>query len=121
MPALRTLLAGAALLGALVPATALAAPSASFDVSPAQPHQGETVTLTSTSTSDAAIFDWSWDLDGDGTYGDAKGESTTTTFTAAGDHEVGLQVTDSNKQTATTRKTVTVLLPKPQFAVSNQT
>jgi CSLREA domain-containing protein len=120
MPVLRTLLVGAALLGAGAPA-ALAAPTASFDVSPAQPHPGETVTLTSTSSSSAQIFDWSWDLDGDGNYGDAKGEVVTTSFDSAGDRELGLQVTDSNKETATARKTIKVLLPEPPFAVSNQT
>jgi PKD repeat protein len=121
MPALRILLVGAALLGAASPAAALAAPTASFEVSPAEPHPGETVTLTSTSTSSAQIIDWSWDLDGDGTYGDAKGEVVTTSFDSVGDHTVGLQVTDSNKQTASTQKVVTVVLPPPPFGVSNQT
>ena len=120
MPALRILLVGAALLGAASPATAIAAPTASFDVSPPQPHTGETVTLSSTSTSSAQIIDQSWDLDGDGNYGDAKGATATTSFDKTGDHVVGLQVTDSNKESASTQKTVTVVLPPPPFAVSNQ-
>ena len=120
MPALRILLAGAALLGAAAPATALAAPTASFDVSPAQPHPGETVTLTSTSTSSAQITESSWDLDGDGSFGDAKGNVATTSFSSTGEHLVGLQVTDSNKETASTQRTVTVVLPPPPFTVSDQ-
>src|SRR4051794_37813931 len=117
MPALRTLLVGAALLSATAVAApaALAAPTASFDVSPPQPHPGETVTLTSTSWSNASIIESSWDLDGDGNYGDAKGDTTTTSFGSAGDHVVGLQVTDSNKETSSTQKTVTVVLPPPPF------
>lgn len=123
MPVLRVLLAAAALLGAtaVAPPAALAAPKASFDVSPEQPRPGETVTLTSTSTSSGQIIESSWDLDGDGKYGDAKGETTTTSFDSAGDHLVGLQVTDSNKETSSTQKTVTVVLPAPPFKVSNQT
>lgn len=121
MPTLRILLVGVALFSAGAPATALAAPTASFDVSPAQPHPGETVTLTSTSTSSAQIIESSWDLDGDGAYGDAKGDVATTSFDSTGDHVVGLQVTDSNKESASTQKTVTVVLPPPPFAVSSQT
>lgn len=86
----------------------------SFSWSPATPNQGETVTFTSTATVEGATFkDLSWDLNGDRKFNDAKGPTVTTTFAEAGDHQVGLRVTDSSGNRDTSFNTVSVSAPPP--------
>jgi glucose/arabinose dehydrogenase/chitodextrinase len=44
---------------------------------------------------------YAWDLDGDGAFDDSTAQKPTYTYTAAGDYQVGLRVTDSNGATDT--------------------
>jgi len=84
-------------------------PSASLTVSPTNPVVGQTVTLTgSGSDAGGTIASYGWDFTGVGTYTSASGPTVTTTFATAGAHTVGLQVTDSDAQTATAEQTITV-------------
>jgi large repetitive protein len=85
-------------------------PVAGFDVAPAAPVAGQTVTLTSTA-SDADgpgdITTTKWDLDGDGAFDDATGP-TATFFTTAGSHKVGQRVVDKAGAGARLVKTIVV-------------
>jgi uncharacterized delta-60 repeat protein len=84
-------------------------PSASLSVSPTNPVVGQTVTLTgSGSDAGGTIASYGWDFTGVGTYTSASGPTVSTTFATAGPHTVGLQVTDSDGQTATAEQTITV-------------
>ena len=90
------------------------APTASFNWSPASPETGQAVTFTSTSRAGSAtIKTYSWDLNGDNTYGDATGQSATTSFATTGGKTVRLKVTDNNDLTDTVTNTVTVVAPPP--------
>ena len=71
--------------GAFSRARRLAAerPSASFDVTPANPRAGEPIQLTSSSCDpDGRLWSQDWDLDGDGVYGDATGATASAIFAA---------------------------------------
>jgi len=84
-------------------------PVAGFTVSPTNPFVGQTVTLTgSGSDAGGTIAGYGWDFTGVGTYTSASGPAVTTSFATAGPHTVGLQVTDSDGQTATAEQTITV-------------
>ena len=73
------------------------APTARFASSPAEPFVDEAVTLDGSASTDpdGTIVAYDWDLDGNGTF-EHVGTShvTTTSFPAAGEHVVGLRVTD---------------------------
>jgi uncharacterized delta-60 repeat protein len=73
-----------------------APPTAAFTFAPTAPVVGETVDLdgSGSTDSDGTVASYAWDLDDDGEHDDATGAVTTTTFTTAGDHTVGLLVTD---------------------------
>jgi hypothetical protein len=89
-------------------------PSASLTVSPASPFVGQTVTLAgSGSDAGGTIAGYGWDFTGVGTYTSASGPTVTTSFTTAGPHTVGLQVIDSDGQTATAEQTITVSSAPP--------
>ena len=95
------------------------APTASFDVSPAEPQTHREATFTSTSSdADGEIARSEWDLDNDGEFDDATGESAARTFSTTGDHTVGLRVTDSSGETATAERTFTVTNPAPTVSIS---
>jgi large repetitive protein len=126
----RTLAFACALLvcGVTLPAIAGAdadptKPSASFTFAPDSPATGEAVIFTSTSTPGllgGAIETEAWDLDNDGNFNDATGSQVETSFPTAGDHTVGLQVTDSNGASEVASATVTVRNrpPAASFSVS---
>ena len=84
-------------------------PIADFDVTPAQPDKDiEAVFNGSLSVDgDGTIVSYEWDWTTDGTY-DATGETANHTFTARGDYNVTLRVTDDDGAINTTTKTVTV-------------
>ncbi len=88
------------------------APTASFEASPNPANVGQSVTLdgSASSSPNGAVTKYEWDLDGNGTYETSSGAtaSTTATFSTPGSQTVGLRVTDSAAQTATTTRTVTV-------------
>ena len=88
-------------------------PTASFTVNPAKPVSGQSVTLDGSSSTGPVnpIVDYKWDLTGSGNYSVDTGSTPTktTSFSSAGFHTVGLQVTDSKGVTATTTQIITVL------------
>src|SRR4051794_34730001 len=85
----------------------------SFTWSPESPTAGAQVTFTSTSTSGGSITSYDWDLNGDRKYDDATGPTATYTFADAGDHQVGLRVTDNTGARAESFSTVSVAPPPP--------
>jgi PKD repeat protein len=87
-----------------------AVPAAGFAWSPAAPLAGQFVELVSTSADAEGPLALSWDVDGDGRFGDASGAKVRQAF-AAGSHDVGLRVTDSDGAVSTIRKRVVVLAP----------
>lgn len=103
------------------PAAALAAeqaPDASFSFSPEDPRAGQEVRFESSSCDpDGRLVSEAWDLDGDGAFDDAQGPVATRTFTGAGGHSVGLEVTAAGGATDQSRRTVVVdtvyALPRP--------
>jgi PKD domain len=108
---------------ALFPAPARAAemPSASFDLTPANPRAGQPIQLTSSSCDpDGRLWSQDWDLDGDGVYGDATGSTASATFASPGSHVIGLQVMSANGDIATQLSTVVVdaanAPPRPEQA-----
>ena len=88
-------------------------PTASFTVDPAKPVANQQVTLDASGSVGTAhpIVDYKWDLSGTGNYTLDTGTTptTTTSFPAAGNYTVGLEVTDSAGNTGTTQVTITVL------------
>jgi PKD repeat protein len=103
------------------PAAALAAdqlPDADFSFSPDDPRAGQQVRFESSSCDpDGRLLREAWDLDGDGAFDDALGPVATRTFTAAGSHSIGLEVTAAGGATDQRRRTVMVdteyALPRP--------
>jgi len=59
---------------------------------------------------DGSIVKYEWDLDGNGSYETNTGSTATTisSYSSAGEYQVGLRVTDNSGGTATTTRTVTV-------------
>jgi PKD domain len=90
------------------PPPASAAPAASFEWFPAQPHTGEAVVLTSTSTDpDSALSAFAWDLTGTGAF-DHSGAALSTSFARPGAHVVRLRVTDARGLSSVASETITV-------------
>jgi PKD repeat protein len=88
-------------------------PSASFGYLPSQPSADELVSFFSTaSDADSPIASQWWDLDGDGGYDDASGETASRSY-PAGNHNVGLVVTDSEGESAFFVQTIQVTTPAP--------
>jgi hypothetical protein len=86
----------------------------SFTWSPQSPTTADQVAFTSTSTlQGATITNYSWDLNGDRKFDDATGASVPYNFAEAGDHQVGLRVTDNTGTRATSFNTVAVASPPP--------
>jgi hypothetical protein len=88
-------------------------PTASFTATPTTTSAGQNVTLNgsgSLAAGSATITDYKWDLDGSGKYATDSGSTPTLThaFSTPGTVTVGLEVTDSNGQTATTTRTIVV-------------
>src|SRR4051812_42511844 len=84
-------------------------PTASFDVTPANPRAGDQIILTSSSCDpDGRVWSEDWDLDGDGFYGDATGRTASATFPGPGPHVVGLQVTSASGEVSTRLRTIIV-------------
>ncbi len=85
------------------------APSASFDLAPAAPLTGESVTFTSTSSDpDGSIAGQAWDLDNDGSFDDGTGSSASQSFPTSGTKTVRLRVTDNDGLTGVATRTVSV-------------
>jgi PKD repeat protein len=89
-------------------------PVATFDVAPAAPQTGQTVTFSSTASDPDGVADLgtiSWDLNGDGTFGDATGATAKAVFLSAGTYTVGERVTDKGGAATTSTKAITVAGP----------
>ena len=74
---------------------------------------GETATVQGlASDPDGAITRYEFDLDGDGTYETDRGSNSSVTLplTTAGDREVGVRVTDADGDTATSRRSLSVIV-----------
>jgi hypothetical protein len=103
--------------------TVLPAPKPSFTVNPTQAKAGDPISLdASATTSDQKIVDFAWDLDGNGTFEKDGGSSSAmaTSFRTAGDHKLGLKVTDAAGVSATTTRTVTVIAAPAATTVNTQ-
>jgi uncharacterized delta-60 repeat protein len=87
-----------------------APPTAMFTFAPIAPVVGEPVDLDGSGSvdSDGTVASHAWDLDDDGDYDDAAGATTTTAFTTAGEHTVGLLVTDGAGVQGTAAAVITV-------------
>jgi len=64
---------------------------------------------SNSSDPDGDMLTYEWDLDNDGLYDDASGVTATTSFNQAGDHVIGLRVTDEGGLSDADTATVTVL------------
>ncbi len=92
-----------------------APPTASFNVAPASPFDGDSVTFSSTSGDpDGPLTGIQWDLDADGQYDDASGPVVSRAY-AAGARIVRLLVTDSRGATATAERRFDVLRRPPRL------
>jgi PKD repeat protein len=89
-------------------------PEAGFDIAPAAPVTGETVTFTSTSTpSHGSLTALDWDLDGDGAFDDGSGPSAARSYAVAGTYPVGLRVEQANGKASVAFADVTVAAAPP--------
>jgi hypothetical protein len=89
-------------------------PVAGFDLAPAAPTTGATVTFTSTASDPDGAGDpisVSWDLNGDGTYADGAGATAKAVFLAAGTYTIGQRVIDGGGAVKVATKTMTVAGP----------
>jgi PKD repeat protein len=93
-------------------------PAAAITYAPLSPMSGDSVTLASTSADpDGPLVSQEWDLDGDGAFDDRSGPTASVTFSAAGDHQIGLRVTDRDGAASATAVTIAVQEP-PVHALS---
>jgi hypothetical protein len=95
------------------------APTARFTAVPAEPFVGQAVRLDGSGSTDpnGRIVAYDWDLDGDGTYERPGTEpDLETSFATAGEHVVGLRVTDDEGLVSAERGSVTVRLNTPPRA-----
>lgn len=89
-------------------------PAPGFDVAPAAPETGQTVTFTSTATDADGAGDLaatSWDLNGDGTFGDATGPTAHAVFLSAGTYNIAEKVTDKGGASRVATKQLVVAGP----------
>ena len=87
-------------------------PSASFTVSPSPVSVNQSVSLDASGTNDDAAIansSYEWDLDGDGQYDDATGQQLSYSFPTSGLKTIGLRVTDSDNESDTASRSVTVV------------
>ncbi|HEX5713921.1 MAG TPA: PKD domain-containing protein [Solirubrobacterales bacterium] len=96
------------------------APNASFTVSPNPVKTSTTVTFNGAASSDpnGTIAKYEWDLDGNGSYETNSGTkaSTTRTYSAEGEYQVRLKVTDNGGATDFAVRTLTVINNQPPSA-----
>jgi PGF-CTERM protein len=98
-------------------------PQASFVVSPESPEAGTTVLFDASGATDpdGTIRSYDWNLTGDGS-ADKTGTTVSHTYTAAGEYDVTLTVTDDDGATNATSTTVSVVEsntgPQPSVSVS---
>ncbi len=87
-------------------------PTASFSFSPLAPVVGEATTFNASASKDpdGTIAKYEWDLDGNGSFETNTGSTPTAnrTYTAAGDVNVSVKVTDNGGKSATATKTISV-------------
>jgi YD repeat-containing protein len=87
-------------------------PQASFTATPNPVTTNAQVSFNGSASSDpdGSIVKYEWDLDGNGTYETNTGSTATTTssYSSAGEYQVGLRVTDNGGATGTTTRIVTV-------------
>ncbi|MEN3283116.1 MAG: hypothetical protein V7607_4256 [Solirubrobacteraceae bacterium] len=109
----------------LDPAGSNQPPVSSFTASPTTVHSNQTVTFDGSDSddSDGTVVKYEWDLNGDGTYETNTGTTpvATKSYTAEGDVDVRLRVTDNGGATDFSVKTVTVIdnqPPRASFTVS---
>jgi PKD repeat protein len=104
----------------LDPAGSNQPPVASFDASPTTVHSNQTVTFdgSDSTDSDGTVVKYEWDLDGNGTYetDTATNPVATKSYTAEGNVDVHLRVTDNGGATDFTTRTVTVIDNQPPTA-----
>jgi PKD repeat protein len=92
-----------------------APPTASFNIAPANPFEGDAVTFSSTSGDpDGPLTGHQWDLDGDGQYDDASGAVVSQAF-FAGSHTVRLRVIDSRGAAATAERRINAIKRPPKL------
>jgi hypothetical protein len=85
-------------------------PTASFTISPTAPVVNQPVLFTSTSSDpDGTLKEQVWDLNGDGSYDNGSGPTALRTFTDAGEHVIGIRVTDNAGLVSFYSRTLTVL------------
>ena len=95
------------------------APTARFAFSPSAPVVGQLVTLDGSSSLDpnGQIVRYDWDLDGNGTHErEDAGPLTTMVFEDAGEHVVGLRVTDDEGMISANVRSVVVTENRPPTA-----
>ena len=87
-------------------------PSASFTVNPSPVSVNQSVSLDASGTNDDAAIansSYEWDLDNDGQYDDATGQQLSYSFSTSGLKTIGLRVTDSDNESDTASRSVTVV------------
>jgi uncharacterized delta-60 repeat protein len=90
--------------GATLDVAADRPPGAAIIEPPAQPQAGKAFTLTALAGDpDGSVVAYAWDLDGNGSYESSTGgdPKVTTNYDTAGQHLIGLRVTDDEGATAT--------------------
>jgi YD repeat-containing protein len=96
------------------------APTATFSISanPTKSHTTVTFNGSASADTDGTIVKYEWDLDGDGTFETNTGTNpvATKSYTAEGDYDVRLRVTDNGGATDLAVRTITVLDNQPPTA-----
>jgi PKD repeat protein len=104
----------------LDPAGSNQPPLASFTASPTTVHTGTPVSFNGSGStdSDGTIVKYEWDFDGDGTFESNTGTNPATThsFTAEGNVDVRLRVTDNGGATDLSVRSITVIDNQPPTA-----
>lgn len=94
------------------PATAASNPHATFNFSPSAPNSGEPVTLDGSSSyaSNGSLTEHQWQITtASGSVTTVYGPQVNYTWSAAGDYQVTLTVTDSNGNSDSVQRTISVL------------